>query len=303
MIEHYDVGVFIMNLRMLIATNSMSAYKLFFILLMVAQSISSLELSPHKKQKVEKVYFYPQVLSADIKKRVIMPYFIRAEKTQAKDLLRNFMGLNPDLELDEHILSDIAQAIGKRITLFGAAFLGKYGKPYFQSHPYYGIGNILHDMCHEQDYDAVSDLLELGIDPNEKNNYANTYCLHMACHKNGDIKITKLLLEKGADPNAQADQSSPTPLFNASAEAIPLLVDYGANINHQDSNGYTPLLQAISYHDDYYRIKTLFLCGADILIKNRFGEDAIRLATAKGRDDILPLFKKNQQAPFSNDVS
>ena len=52
------------------------------------------------------------------------------------------------------------------------------------------------------------------------------------------------------------------------------LIKYGANVNHQDHKGYTPMHSSfLMMHDDITR--ELFLNGADHTIKNIFGLNAL----------------------------
>ena len=66
-----------------------------------------------------------------------------------------------------------------------------------------------------------------------------------------DIKIVKLLLDAGANPNLTQEKGSSTALMMAASVGnLPIcqiLVSRGANINAQDGNGYTPLLEAAHF--------------------------------------------------------
>lgn len=81
------------------------------------------------------------------------------------------------------------------------------------------------------------------------------------------FKMTKYLLEKGADVNAR-DKIGRTPIICAGGEntkIIQLLIDHGAEINIE-SHGNHVLLNACFY-DNYEVIELLLDRGADINIK------------------------------------
>lgn len=72
--------------------------------------------------------------------------------------------------------------------------------------------------------------------------------------RGGSHAVVKLLLEKGADPNAQADVSLETPLHwavegRANLTTIELLAEHGADPDLEDGDGETPLDYAMIIPD------------------------------------------------------
>jgi ankyrin repeat domain-containing protein 17 len=65
---------------------------------------------------------------------------------------------------------------------------------------------------------------------------------------NGHVAAVKLLLDMGADINAQIETNRNTALtlacFQGRAEVVSLLVDRKANIEHRAKTGLTPLMES-----------------------------------------------------------
>jgi hypothetical protein len=71
--------------------------------------------------------------------------------------------------------------------------------------------------------------------------------LNLAMEGRSTKKLMRLLIEKGADPNAQ-DSFGETPLYILVSEgdlnSIKVLLEYGVDVNISDKNGITPLMKA-----------------------------------------------------------
>jgi len=98
--------------------------------------------------------------------------------------------------------------------------------------------------------DAVQELLESGIDPNEDPipvgiPLEGAYPLHLAVVK-GNKDIVRILLDNGAQIDLKAtNKDEATPLtwaaFFGQKDMVSLLIEYGAPINALDANHNTPL--------------------------------------------------------------
>jgi hypothetical protein len=99
-------------------------------------------------------------------------------------------------------------------------------------------------------------LLERGADPNAKNKDGKTP-LHVAAIR-GSVDVARLLLQYGVDPNVQ-DERGRTPLHVAAirgrVDVVRFLLEHGANPNARDKDGMTPL----HLMSEYYEFLSLLL--------------------------------------------
>ncbi len=76
---------------------------------------------------------------------------------------------------------------------------------------------------------------------------------------NGHVGAVKLLLDMGADINAQIETNRNTALtlacFQGRAEVVSLLVDRKGNIEHRAKTGLTPLMESGNIRLYFYKSK------------------------------------------------
>lgn len=116
--------------------------------------------------------------------------------------------------------------------------------------------------------------------------------LHLAAFM-GHPAATRLLLERGADPNAVATsaQIGPVqPLHSAAAtrelECARLLVEHGADVNACQAGGYTPLHEAAG-NGDVELARLLLGAGADPTARKDDGQTPAELASDRGHQEVL----------------
>ena len=119
-------------------------------------------------------------------------------------------------------------------------------------------GGLLTFAIARCDAQMVGTLLELGADPDGiPPGNALTYALLA-----DDLVMAAMLLQAGAAPDARASGGT-TPLrevlYYERSDAVELLVKAGADVNHADAIGTTPLLAAIRFGD--YRSATALMAG------------------------------------------
>ncbi|KAG8281330.1 Poly [ADP-ribose] polymerase tankyrase-2 [Homalodisca vitripennis] len=116
----------------------------------------------------------------------------------------------------------------------------------------------------------------------------NSTPLHLAAGYN-NVEVAQLLLERGADVNAQ-DKGGLIPLHNASSyghlDIAALLIKYNTVVNATDKWGFTPLHEAAQ--KGRTQLSALLLAhGADPFLKNQEGQAPIDLASAEDVRSLL----------------
>jgi len=120
------------------------------------------------------------------------------------------------------------------------------------------IDTPLREAALYQDADLVIILLENGASPRAQDLDGMTALHYMAA--GGKQEAVKVLLEKGADPNARATTTLDTPLhwavrFHHDLPTIRTLAEYGADPTLKDSDGKRPLDYAYVLPDREERIE------------------------------------------------
>lgn len=157
---------------------------------------------------------------------------------------------------------------------------------------YFAIGlqaEPLFEAIQHADTAAVRRLLESGVSADSRD--SDGVPALMAATLFGGADCVKLLLEKGANPNA-ATGTGATALMWAipDMEKVQLLVARGADVNARSSNlGRTALLIAAGYPGSDDLLSFLIDKGADLRAKDRDGEHALNIA-ARNADVAVVRF-------------
>ncbi len=127
------------------------------------------------------------------------------------------------------------------------------------------------------DFEAVKLLLDAGAKVDKADALGETPLMETA-----NVKIMRLLIEHGANVNAQASPMGFTPLLlsvDRSLEGMRLLIARGANVNLGLFNGVTPLMRAaISEDNTLPKMQLLLKHGAKPLAKTKGGVTALMFA-------------------------
>jgi ankyrin repeat protein len=109
----------------------------------------------------------------------------------------------------------------------------------------------------------------------------------------GGPDAVRVLLERGADPDDDADNQFGVRPVNAAAaahdhETMRLLLEAGADPDSQQQGGFTPLHEA-AHSDDVEMARLLLEHGADTTIKAEDGRDSARMAADDGNTAVAAL--------------
>lgn len=106
----------------------------------------------------------------------------------------------------------------------------------------------------------------------------------------GNTKVATLLLEHGADPNAQ-DQHGITPAHDAACtgflDTLQVLVEHGASVNTPDKGGALPIHIAI--REGHRDVVEFLAPRSDLKHANASGHTAVDVARASGALDMMDL--------------
>lgn len=124
------------------------------------------------------------------------------------------------------------------------------------------------------DLDKVKQLIDNGVDVNEKTLCGKTPLMCASACRIWDSSFVEFLIEKGAHVNVK-DEYGVTPLYVAvnNLEIANCLLDNGADVN----NGKSPLLEALSFKS-FDLAERLIEKGADVNVKDEYGMTPLHYA-------------------------
>lgn len=150
--------------------------------------------------------------------------------------------------------------------------------------------SLLINSLLNKDYDITELLVENGVDVNF-NRHGSTAIMYSL----NNTDALKLLIANGAQVNVDDEFESLilTAMHDRNLEAIPILLDHGAEIDYQSSIlAFNPTALMLASELGYYEIAKLLLDrGANIDLKNNRGFTAYNIAKKNGNIDIMCLLK------------
>lgn len=158
----------------------------------------------------------------------------------------------------------------------------------------------LHAATENNNIEAVILLLQKGANVNAQDEYGNT-SMHFAA-ENGSMNIATILLQSNAEADKK-DNIGYTPMHNAAlygnTDIVTLLVDNGADINAKSCSNTTPLHLAYR-HKNMNTVETLLKKGADPEIQDINGETLPHHAIQRRHENMsreMVVAGTNKRAP------
>jgi ankyrin repeat protein len=135
-------------------------------------------------------------------------------------------------------------------------------------------------------------LLSYRANVNHQDKYGYTPLMCVGCRKNIKKKEhIKLLLNMGANVNHQNSNDSTVLVMacqDSEEEIVQLLIEAGADVNVQNQHGVSPLMNAI-YRRKEEMVKILLTAGADVNHKNENFRTALMIAVIESKPGIVKL--------------
>lgn len=158
-----------------------------------------------------------------------------------------------------------------------------------------GVPVSIHEAAALGDVDTLDYMLGLEKKLIDEFSFDGWTPLHLACFFGG-FEAATLLIERGADIHARSrNRMANMPIHTAAAgkrtAIVQLLLDKGADPNAQQYGGFTPLHHAVS-HCDQGMTELLLAFGADPSIALENGKDARALAEEYGFTEISVMLNK-----------
>jgi len=146
-------------------------------------------------------------------------------------------------------------------------------------------------------FQTANSLRHNGADSDIRGRYGKNP-LHPAA-RSGNFEVVGILIEYNPAYTNARDDYGWTPLHLASGghnfkdgSAFRLLLEHGADINVQDSNGLTPL-QWASFNGALEVVRLLLETSADVEARNNYGKTALQEAAEEGHDEITKLLREH----------
>ena len=124
-----------------------------------------------------------------------------------------------------------------------------------------------------------------GADVNLRNTFGCTPLMEISRYPQGHFELVQLLLDSGADINAQDDWGRTALMIACSGDVVqivPILLDGGADMEAKDKKGNTALLEAMGNHSNARTAIVQHLVRRGVSMSSPKAVEALHLATVFG---------------------
>ncbi|HPG56700.1 MAG TPA: ankyrin repeat domain-containing protein [Candidatus Wallbacteria bacterium] len=153
--------------------------------------------------------------------------------------------------------------------------------------------NLIKSVAEAGHLEAVKTLLTQGASVDARDANGNT-CLITAVRRKKNADLINLLIDNGADVNAQnpaGDSALTVAAAACGADIIDKLVAHGADMNHKGAVGRTALMNAIAYFNEAAAL-ILIKKGCRTDITDNDGRNALAMAESKRMTVVAEAIKK-----------
>jgi hypothetical protein len=149
------------------------------------------------------------------------------------------------------------------------------------------------------DHFQTADLLHRNAADLDVRSSYGRHPLHAAADS-GNFEVIRILIEYNpANINARETENGSTPLLWAleggcfeDVSVVRLLLEHGADINAQNHSGWTPLHWA-SFNGVLEVVRLLLKHGAEVGAKDNDGKTALQFAAEEGREKVVELLREH----------
>jgi ankyrin repeat protein len=148
----------------------------------------------------------------------------------------------------------------------------------------------LHVAAEQGRWPVAKLLIKNGADINasDRNGHSPVYVALMA----GRTQVVRHMVKMGALIEPDELLAEATRNGVADRDVVELMLQQGADIDHQTKEGVTPLILAIK-KGERLLVKRLILYGADVNKPGKDGEMPLAIANSLGNDSIIRLLRQN----------
>jgi ankyrin repeat protein len=196
-----------------------------------------------------------------------------------------------DPERDTWLLPDPPPQAREAHPRYASSDFSRISRTANEREPEYAEGTQteLIQAAARNDVKQLEALLKSGVNPNAVvDEWGENALMHAVLF--GNVDMTRLLLEAGANPNLKGRGFTPLGMaaLLGRAQIARLLLKAGADVDRKSSDGNTPIIAASIMHRTEV-VRALLLSHPDMSIWNREGRVSLGIAVQEGSKDIVAM--------------